>query len=1821
MTSIAGISSHVSELLVEQNTLVKVLQWRASHQGDRRVFTFLTDGENDEEHMTYGALDYEARIIATRLQMLGAVGERALLLYLPGFDYIAGFFGCLYAGVTAVPAYPPDPTRLNRTLPRLRAMAADSQAAFVLTTSPILAMAQTLFEQAPDLQTLRWLTTDDILEEAADWQEPDITPDSLAFLQYTSGSTGAPKGVMLSHANLLHNSKLITQAFAVKPEDVVVIWLPPYHDMGLIGGILQPIYSGFHCILMSPISFLQRPYRWLQAISNYRATISGGPNFAYELCLRKVTREQRDRLDLSHWRVAFNGAEPVRRETLERFAQGFANNGFQEQAFYPCYGLAEATLIVSGRRKRNGAVILSVNKDALAQNQVAEIKGAGNTRETSDLIGCGQKLLDQAIVIAHPQTFVELGPDQIGEVWVSGASIAQGYWRRPEETAQTFQANLADSGAGPFLRTGDLGFIHEGELFITGRSKDLIIIRGRNHYPQDIELTAEQCHPALRRGCGAAFSIDVGREERLVIVQEINSSQSFVADEVIQAIRQTVAHVHEIQAYAVILIQPRTIPKTSSGKIQRHACREQYLSKTLSVIEANVLENVVGERADGRFAPVPILVKAFQAMAPEDRQNLLASHLLEQAAQILQLSPAQLDPHLTLPGLGLDSVMAVELVYEIESTLGIPLRMEILLQDITISQLAAQLLIDLTTPVAVEAAVPLSLSEQTEHPLSHGQRALWFMNQLDPENPAYNVVHAVRIRAKLDTAALRHAFQELTDRHPMLRTTFPAPQGEPIQVIHPQMEVCFEMEDATTWDDAAVNGRLAAEVYHPFDLEHGPLMRVILFIRSTEEHILLLSMHHIITDLWSVAIIMHEVSQLYKAAATNSSVSLKPLSMQYVDYVYSQNELLAGPEGDRLQAYWIEQLRDAPSALNMPTDRPRTAVPTFHGACESIRLNSQLTQQLKTLARERHATLFMTLLTAFQVLLHRYTGQDDILVGSPKANRRRRSARLIGYFVNPVVIRTNLADDPIFSDLLNQVRQTTLAAFEHSDYPFPLLVEKLQPVRDAGQSPLFQVMFAWQKTTRLVNGHEITSFALSEAGKSMELGGLPLESMALDQWVSPFDLTLMMAEAGAELVATFEYSTDLFDKTTIQRLLAHFQTLLMGIVANPHRRLTQLPIITEQEQQQILQTWNGRAHPLRQPFVHQIIAQQAELLPAAIAVSLGDDSLTYAQLNQRANQLARYLQKTGIERDSRVGIYAERSIDVIVGLLAILKAGGVYLPLDPAMPPERLAFMLEDADAKLVLSQTSLAAGLATYERPVVYLDADWPTITQESILDPVVETTPDSLAYLIYTSGSTGQPKGVLISHGVIADHCHTIRDHFELTAVDHVLQFASFSFDQSIEQILSTLTAGARLVMRGPDIWSPSQFPNLVAEKELSVINLPPAYWDQVTHAWSKTPIAAEQLRLVIIGGDVVNPKTIALWQQLPVGSARLLNAYGPTETTITATTFEIPSPDKAATLDRVPIGRPLSNRTAVILDKYGQPAPIGIPGELHIGGNCLASGYLNQPELTAQRFISTAAVPDMPQPETQNVKMYKTGDLCRYLPDGNIDFLGRVDHQVKVRGFRIELGEIEATLSQHPDVRQTAVLVHDNQQMAGDKRLVAYLAPTSIERKPSTGALQRFLKTRLPKYMIPAQFIIMDALPLSLSGKINRRALPIPTQLRPQLENAYVAPRTSIEQELAQIWSDLLGMEQTDQPSPVGIYDNFFDLGGHSLLATQMASRLRDNFQVEIPLRDLFTATTVADQSLLLAQYQAKQIDDIDLDDLLTELENLSDEETRELLFRES
>ncbi|HEY9810222.1 MAG TPA: amino acid adenylation domain-containing protein [Halomicronema sp.] len=1740
--------------------LVELLQNRALHQPEQK-YTFLSDGETEAASLTYRELDKMARAHAARLQQMGVSGERALLLFPSGLEYLVAFFGCLYAKVIPVPLYPP---KLKRNLGKISAIAKDCQATLALAPARHLENLEQLWEQAPELKTLRWLAIETLYDDPQKWQAPQIKPDEVAYLQYTSGSTSTPKGVMVSHANVLYNIEYIHQGFEHDTKSVAVTWLPHFHDMGLIDGLLKPLYLGIPCYFMPPSAFIQRPIRWLEVISRYKATHSGGPNFAYDLCSRKIFSDNKKNLDLSSWRVAYNGAEPINKETLEEFSEAFKDCGFRADAFCPAYGMAETTLKISTVRNGEKPAFLAVKAEALENNQIVE--ASTEDEEIRTLVGCGFPEFGTKVVIVNPETLRECAANEVGEIWVAGETVARGYWNRLEETEKTFQAYVSDTGEGPFLRTGDLGFLREGELFITGRLKDLIIIRGRNLYPQDIERTAERSHAGLRLGANAAFSLKVSGVEELVIVQELESRKVRAnSDEIITAIRDSIAREYEVQTYGVVLIKLGSIPKTTSGKIQRRAAYAEFLAGNLEVVVSSILELSDFVEIENKLTRESLLTAEL-----EEQQTQLENYLQQQVARLLKVGLSEIESRQDFSNFGFDSLTVFEFKNQIEADLKIALDVEDLFEELRISQLAENILEKLTKePVSVYIQ-PVSRLENI--PLSFAQERLWFFDQLEPGNPFYNLCGAVRMTGEINAEALRQSIEKIIDRHEILKTAFTRAEKQPIQVIKGAGNFLLPVIDLSNFDPdkrlEKVQEFSAEEAKLPFDLTQGNLLRAKLLRLSESEHILLLSAHHIIFDGLSLGVFLRELAAFYQSFVDNNLAVIPQLPVQYPDFANWQRQQMQGEKLETQLAYWKEQLKGSETILTLPTDFARPAVQSYKGNRQLFELPEHLTKAIKELSRTEKTTVFMTLLAAFKTLLYRYTGQEDILIGSPIAGRNlRETESLIGFFVNTLVLRSNLTGNLTFRQLLAQIREVSLGAYAHQELPFEKLVEELQPERNLSHAPLFQVMFAF---------HNASEFAL-------ELPGLNLNCQQIHTGTTNFDLTLEIEATETTIKGWFEYSTDLFKPATIARMVGHFQNLLESIVANSAARLSDLSLLTKAETHQLLFEWNNtQNNNFQKACIHRLFEAQVAKTPDAVAVQFECKTLTYRELNERANKLAHYLQSFGVKPDAIVGIYMQRSFDAIVAILGVLKAGGAYAALDPNYSKERLAFMLEDAGIQVLLTQTELKAEIpATNNIFVIYLDAEWERIAKENSSNFESVVTPENLAYVIYTSGSTGKPKGVMVEHKSLANYTQAASIEYGIKAGDKVLQFASLSFDASAEEIYPCLTQGATLVLRGYSMLdSISSFLKKCQEWQITILDLPTAYWRELTARLnSEKQEFPPSVRLVIIGGEAALLESVKQWRNCVSKKVMLVNTYGPTETTIVATWCELAG--EFSTAKSVPIGRPIPNVCNYVLDENLQPVPVGVAGELYIGGAGVSRGYINRLELNQEKFIANLFS------NLEGEKLYKTGDLVRYLPDGNLEFIGRTDRQVKIRGFRIELGEIESALSQYPDVAEAVVIVREED--SGDKRLVVYVvlngkadsAPADSELIKN---LRSFLREKLPEYMIPASFVFLKSLPLTPNGKVDFKALPAP--LPNTLEANFIAPQTLEQQGLASIWAEVLGVEQ------VGREDNFFELGGHSLLATQLIAKVRDLFQVELSLRSLFQSPTVASLAAVIADEKKEE-----------------------------
>ncbi|MDG1462564.1 MAG: amino acid adenylation domain-containing protein, partial [Gammaproteobacteria bacterium] len=1286
-----------------------------------------------------------------------------------------------------------------------------------------------------------------------------------------------------------------------------------------------------------------------------------------------------------------------------------------------------------------------------------------------------------------------------GEMYVGGAGLARGYLNRPELTDERFVQHPFDPTPGARLyRTGDLARRRaDGDFEYMGRADDQVKLRGFRIELGEIE--------------SALLSHDTVNESIVVLIGETADDQKLVAYVVstpnasLEAsdLRQ---HLQEsLPDYMVpaAIIELEALPLTANGKVDRKA-----------------LPKPEWERTENQPFTAP--------------RTPIEGALLELWCEIL--GEEGIGIHDNFFELGGHSLLATQLIARVSELLEMKVEIRTLFEAGTVAEFAE--LLNSGNPQNVDDPIQ-TIARDQDLPLSFAQQRLWFLDQLDPENAVYSVPWAIGLSGPLRITALQNALDVLVQRHEVLRTTFPAADGNPLQLIKATAPIVIDSIDMRDSNEATVEKKLAQLAQASFSLSEGPLFRAHLIYTAENEHILVLVMHHIISDGWSLNVMFRELVMAYEAACKGRHPELPPLPIQYADYAAWQREWLSGDELNRQLNYWSNQLDNIPAKLELPTDKPRPAVQTFNGDYVSRTLSPELQNAFKELARNNGCTLYMVLLAAFNVLLYRYSDQDGLVVGTPIAGRRRSELDgLLGFFINTLVMRSDASGEPSFVEFLKRIRKTALEAYASQELPFEKLVDELQPVRDMSHTPLFQVMFILQN-------------APWDAESFDDLQARPVE---IQFGTAKFDLTLSMAEREDGLEAYFEFNTDLYEKATVERMLDHLEVLAFGIIQNPEKPISELPLLKVTEQQQILHDWNDTAVSYNDnSTIPHIISAQAAATPNADALIYKDQIISYAELEIRSNKLAHYLSDQGVGKGDIVALSIDRSPEVVTGILGIMKTGAAYVPLDPTYPKDRLAYMLQDSGASMVVTRTALIGDLPQHNLPTTCFDRDAEAIQASAADMPIASLDTNDLAYIIYTSGSTGLPKGVMVEHHSVCNLVDAQKHAFGLGTEDRMLQFASISFDASIYEIVKGLSSGAALCIASVDEVLPGNpLLELLQSKAVTTVTLPPSALYQLPIA----PLPA--LKTITVAGEACPPELVSRWQP----GRRFFNLYGPTEFTVWATYKEC-FPGEPIT-----IGRPISNAQAYVLDENLQPLPVRVPGELCISGSSLARGYWNRKELSAEKFVTN------PFSSDPDARMYRTGDRVQFNTNGEIEFLGRIDHQVKVRGFRIELGEIENRLAEHPEVEECLV-VADGRTL-DDKQLIAYIITNA---EPALNELRSHLQQSLPDFMVPSGFVTLGEWPLTPNGKIDRKALPAAGSSKLSVSTEYVGPTTRNEEILADIWGELLGGNQP------GVHDNFFELGGDSILSIQIIARATQR-GLHLTPKQLFQNQTIAELALAIS-----------------------------------
>jgi FkbH-like protein len=1801
-----------------------MLARRAASTAGGTSYTFL--GDAGLQRLTCAELDRRARAVAAWLEREAEPGERVLLVYPPGLEFLPAFFGCLYAGAVAVPVpHPPNRSAFEKIV----AIANDCGARRGLTVTEHLGAARS------SVPAVAWEATDGLEEPGEPRARP--APEDLAYLQYTSGSTSAPRGVMLTHGNVLHNLASIEAGFEHRPDSVVVTWLPHFHDMGLIYGLLAPLYAGVVCYQMAPAAFIQRPVRWLEAITRYRGTHSGGPNFAYDLCVRKIRPEERAGLDLSCWEVAFNGAEPVHAETIERFSEAFAGCGFRRSAVYPAYGLAEASLKVSGGRKGQGPVMLAVDAAALARHRVSP--PAGGTGRV--LVSCGPAGLATRIEIVDPETHQRCAPDEIGEIWVAGPSVGLGYWQQPELSRETFEARLRDTGEGPFLRTGDLGFVHAGELFVAGRLKDVIVIRGLNHHPSDIERTARQAHPALASSVAAAFSIEAGGEERLVLVVESAPEQAADFSAIVAAVRQAIAAEHDVLLYGCALAAKGEIPRTSSGKVQRGLCRSQYLEGKLALLYHSVL----AEQSPGE--PEPELdLAALGALPGRERRRRLAEWLRQLVAAILHVDPAEIDPARPVAACGLDSLGAMQLASRIEDATGVRVPAEGLFDQASLDRLA-----DLIAAAPLDGArsvVRLPAPQPEETPPSFEQERLWALEQIRPGDAAFHIPFALRLLGPIDETRLSQALRAVVARQQALRSYVKPAPGGAIKVAFAGVEPPLPVVEAP--DLAAALAMAAEEVRRPFELTRAPLFRLRLIRLGAEDRLLVLVLHHFIGDVWSVRLFLEEWFETYHALSRNEAPSLPPLPSQYADFAAWQRAELDGGKLEDLSAWWREHLESA-KPVELRPDGPRRSGEPGICAAERFELSAELTASLEALSRRRGLTLFTTLLAGFAALLARRSGQSDLLFAITNANRNRAQwERLIGFFATPLPVRVDLGGDPSSEEMLERVRSELAAAYAHQELPFAKIVEAARLTRSSNSTPPPAVAFSMVKAP------------LPET----VLPAVKLEAVDLEPPATDFDLFLTVVDGGAQLSGWVVAGAGVFTSSTLRALVESYRSILETIAADAKARLSELPVasgwadkareataivvaatFTAEPVGEILAFWDnelGWDSPVRFAPYNQVFQQL-----------LDPGSLTRA--NRGVNVLLIRLQDwlgsaEGRELEETVGQFV-----AAVRRAAAASAAAFLVFLCPSSP---------ELAAQVHAAEEELARGLSGLSRVHLIgsgeVEALYPVARRHEPQADELGRIPYTPEYFAALGAAIARKVHALAGrrHKVIALDCdntlwkgvcgedgplgvsidppQAALQEFVRAQRDSGMLLALASKNDAGD-VWATFAAHPEMPLRREDFvawrinWAPKSqnLRELARELDLGLdsfifIDDNPAECAEVRANCPEVlvlqlPARAEQIPEFLrhvwafdhLGLTEEDRLRSTLYSQR-LERARLEQQVATLGEFLRALELEV----RIAPVEPRELGRvaQLSQRTNQMNFTARRRTEAEIAALLGDGGaECLTVHV-------SDRFGSYGLVGAVIfHPRDGCIELDSFLLSCRALGRGvEHRMLAQVGRIAVERGLEWLIVPCRVTARNQPARDFLASVGRQFERPAPDGFIYRFPAAYAARITFDPDARPRETPPAPPERMPPetrrrpvdyGRIAVELRDPAMILERV-KRARP----LGKFASGSYEPPRTPLEEQLAALWAEMLGLPR------VGIYDNFFDLGGHSLLAVQMLARVRQAFDADLPLEVIFAGNfCVAELAKAVELVELEKTSPEQYEALVRELEAMSDEEVRALLRQES
>lgn len=1683
-------------------TLCEVLLCNKGTQ-DKGI-TFIL-GENEELYLSYKDLYNKALSYLYHLQEKGVKpGDELIFQIGDNLRFICTFWACMLGGIVPVPVSIGNNFEHRYKLLKILGILNNP---YLIIDNKALVYLEQFVESNNLLELYKPFENKTIVLESVDeflgyGAIQNTKSHDTALIQFSSGSTGDPKGVILTHENLLTNVAAILKCAEVKPWESTLSWMPLTHDMGLIGCHLSPIVNNMMQINMSTELFVKHPTLWLKKANEHRVNILQSPNFGYKYFLNWFKPEIAKDWDLSCVRIIYNGAEPINADLCEEFINSLVEYKLSKDVMFPVYGLAEASLAVTYPPLSEKFQTIKLNREFLNIGKKVQEVVSDNNGTTFVYVGCPVE--NCSVRICDEQNNI-MDEDMIGIIQIKGKNVTKGYFNNSEATEAVLTSDH-------WLNTGDLGFIRKGQLVVTGRKKDIIFVNGQNYYPHDIERTVERIE-GVKEGtvvaCGA-FSKEENRENVCVFVLFKKEPDKFVP--LALEIKEFVSSEIGIQIDNIIPV--RKIHKTTSGKVQRYKYKAGFESGEFT----EVIQKL--EVAHNEF---------FAQRKLEEPDNDTQIKLCEIFKTFFNIDNVGVND--SFFELGGNSLMASQMVSMVYKELGVKIPMTELFLRPTIKLMSEY--ID-----EVEKSIYSSMTKadgnKAYYELSSAQKRLYILQDIEAGGIMYNMPGAMIVEGAFSLHRMEDAFRKLILRHESLRTSFHCIDVVPYQKIHNNVEFSLLYKESNE-DEIDT---LIKSFIRPFDLEVLPLMRAEVVKVREDKHYLLFDMHHIISDGLSINILIKELSSLY------SGVELSDLKFQYKDFAQWQNKLIEKGDLKGQQSYWVEKFSGEIPTLSIPTDFSRPKAQSFEGDRIYSEIQSDLTSKLTTFAKETNATLYMVLLAAFKVLLFKYSGQQEVVIGTPIAGRTRiESENIIGMFVNTLAIKSVLEGNVTFREFLAHVKTAVLEAFDNQDYQFEDLIEKLSIRRDISRNPLFDVMFTLQNMENV----------------NMEIEGLRFKRHIVDFKVAKFDLSLDAYEENGKLSFELEYCTALFKRETVERMIAHFTNILHDVVVNPDIRFSEVNMMSDQDKQRIIKSFNSNkmAYDFSKKL-HEIFEENVASNPLKTALVFGEEKISYLDLNEKTNRIAWFLRSKGIEKGSLVGVLLERSPLIVESILAIWKAGGAYIPIDISYPINRKLEILADSSAHTVITLSGFVDGefREKYKNQIICLDKVENELAEQPVENLNISTDINSLAYVLFTSGSTGKPKGVMIEHEGMLNHIFAQRDELKLKDDLVFAQNASHCFDISVWQFFAALVLGGTTVIYPNDIiLEPAKFLQKVIEDGITLLEVVPSYLMALIDCMEDNAARFKNLQYVMVTGETVKPNVVKRWFEI-YPHIKMVNAYGPAEASDDIAQLIMDTiPEN---MDTIPIGTPLNNINIYITDNYMNLCPIGVVGEICVSGVCVGRGYINNLEKTKEVFM------DDPFCEEKNIKLYKTGDLGKWLPDGTIEFVGRKDYQVKVRGFRIELGEIESVLTNYKDIKDAVAVVHEDEK--GNSLICAYYC---ADRPLDIEIVKEYLSGYVPDYMVPAYFVQLDNLPLSPNGKVDRKALPLP---KVNQKKDYVAPENNIEEKLAEIWKDILKLDE------ISINDDFFAIGGHSLRAAGLSARIFKELSVKVATRDVFIYPTI-------------------------------------------